>query len=276
MEFNTMSESEKQATEEEKKKSPFAVIFVVLALLVIIIGIAAVNKSKDNKTKDMTTTETTAEKTVNETVKETASSQESSANTESIASSATQEVSADFDVEKAATPKILGNPEAPIKISEHSSFTCGHCATFHKGNFKQIKKDYVDTGKAYIVFDDFPRNQYDLYIGAIARCINDEAYFNFIQLIFETQKDWIESSDYIAHIKQNAKLTGTSEAQINNCLNSTELHEKMATNRDKVMENHKVETTPTLVINDSIVMPGLSAYDKIKEVLDAELAKSTK
>ncbi len=293
-----MSESEEQNTEneEEKKKSPIAVIFVILALLAIVLGVGVINKSKDKgsekadslETAAATITETGQESEISapselqETSKEakdaTTEQQLETANIEGNEANSNDAATAtasntDFDVEKAATPRILGNPQAPIKIVEYSSFTCGHCANFHKTNFKQIKEDYVDTGKAYIVFDDFPRNQHDLFIGAASRCVSDDAYFNFIQLVFESQNEWMKNDDYVSFLKQNAKLTGASEEQIDNCLNSTELHKKMAERRDIAMKDHNVNSTPTIVINDSIVMPGLSAYDKIKEVLDAELAK---
>lgn len=263
-----MSKTEDQSNEttEKTKKSPIGLILIVLALLALIIMVGLANNVK------ITPPEATETAEAVETTKQDTSADATAAQATDGAETTTQEVSADFDLEKASTPRILGNPDAPIKISEHSSFTCGACAMFHKSNFKMIKEEYIDTGKAYIVFDDFPRNKYDIIIGSVARCVPETAYFNFIQLLFETQADWL-NEEYLTHLKQNAKLTGASETQINNCLNSTELHEALAKRQKAAHEDHAVESTPTLVINDSVIVSGLAPYATIKAALEAALVK---
>ena len=156
-----MSKTEDQSNEttEETKKSPIGMIFAVLILLAIVIVVGLTNNAK------VTTSDPTETAEAVKTELGTSTTAQAPDGTEII----TQEVSADFDLEKASTPRILGNPDAPIKISEHSSFTCGGCAMFHKSNFKMIKEEYIDTGKAYVVFDDFPRNKYDIIIGSVAQ-----------------------------------------------------------------------------------------------------------
>ncbi len=254
-------EAEKDVVEpiEEDKKSPLALIVTVFAVLAIVFGIGLINNSK--KTTDDNIADKVEDATESDITEASSIDFEDAVETELA-----------LDLEKASTPRILGNPDAPIKISEHSSFTCGACAAFHKDNFKQIKKDYVDTGKAYIVFDDFPRNSYDVKIGAIARCVPEKSYFKFIQLLFETQRDWL-NEDFLPHIKQNAKLTGASSGQINSCLGSDELKENIAKRQEDAHKSFGIKGTPTLVINDSVVLSGLDPYSKIKKTLDAELDK---
>lgn len=259
-----MSESKKQDEEpKENKKSSLGVLFVALILLALVFGIGIMNNTKHaNNKQDTETVKITDEETKKKATKQTKNS-EVEAKSESAAT---------FNLEEASTPRILGDANAPVKISEHSSFTCGACGAFHKGNFKEIKADYIDTGKAYIVFDDFPRNSIDIKVGAIARCVPEENYFDFIQLLFETQKDWL-NDDLITHLKQNAKLTGANEDKIEACLNSTELHKNLAQNQEEAHKNHGVAATPTLVINDNTVISGLAPYEEIKNALDTELKK---
>ena len=248
---------------EEDKKSPLALIVTIFAVLAIVFGIGLINNSKTVDKANLMSEETS------ETIE---ADIEGASSIDFEATEATEMTELELDLEKASTPRIMGNPDAPIKISEHSSFTCGACAAFHKDNFKQIKKDYVDTGKAYIVFDDFPRNSYDVKIGAIARCVPEKSYFKFVQLLFETQKDWL-NEEFLSHVKQNAKLTGASKAQINSCLGSDELKENLALRQADAYEKHGVKATPTLVINDSVLLSGLDPYSKIKRALDAEWEK---
>lgn len=173
-------------------------------------------------------------------------------------------------------PRALGNPSSPLKISEHSSFTCPHCAMFHADIYKKIKTDYVDTGKAYIVFDDFPRNIVDLEIGMVARCLPESSYFNFVQLMFETQDKWASENEYKKFTKQNAMLAGLGDVQYEECLANKDLQEALAAHREVAMNKFGINGTPTLVINDKVVMSALVPYNQIKDALDSELAKTNK
>ncbi len=274
-----MSESEDQV--KEKKKSSMGVIGIIFILLIAILGAGLYNKAQKSKVSvDMHSSESvdhdhpldTATESTN-TNKEDVKDLKEADSANAVVETAKEETS--FNLEASSKPRILGNPDAPIKISEHSSFTCGHCANFHKTNFKKIKADYVDTGKAYIIYNDFPLNGHDINIGAVTRCIPEESFFSFIQLLFETQKDWLKEG-YLDNVKQNAQLTGASHAQINECLNSDELREALAKQREDAVAKHGVHATPTLVINDNVVIPGLSPYSEIQKELDNELEKASK
>lgn len=264
-----MTESDQEKKETEKtKKSSLVFIIILFAVLVVILGIGLYKNSKSVEENTETSQTSEAQKETN--VQAEADITENDA----VLTDEELELNVALDVAAAAKPRILGNPDAPVKISEHSSFTCPHCATFHKENFKKIKADFIDTGIAYLVFDDFPRNKFDLQIGAIARCVPEESYFKFIQLLFETQRDWLDD-DYVSYITQNAKMTGASEKMIAACLESEELQEALAKNRQKTMEAHEITGTPAIVINDTVVMNALTPYPTIKIAIEKALAENT-
>ena len=52
--------------------------------------------------------------------------------------------------------QLLGSKDAPIKIKEFFSLTCGHCANFHMKTLPQLKKKYIDAGKVQLEFIDYP------------------------------------------------------------------------------------------------------------------------
>lgn len=52
--------------------------------------------------------------------------------------------------------KALGNPAAPLLIEMYSDFQCPHCKHLHEAILPGIVKDYVATGKAYLVCREFP------------------------------------------------------------------------------------------------------------------------
>jgi len=289
-----MSDFEEQTEDNttKKKKSPLGLILLAFAIVAVFLGIG-ISKNANNKAaenSDLATAEPFVEEyetiSQNDPLQPMRDSEpqnsEEALNSEEVVEivevvDETKPIepatSVTLNIESLSTPRILGNPEAPMKISEHSSFTCPACALFHKDNFKNIKEQYIDTGKAYIVFDDFPRNSYDVTIGAIARCVPEQAYFNFIQLVFESQKEWLSDKNFMSYMKQNAKLAGANEETINACIESKELHEALAQRQYDAGEKHNVKSTPTLIINDNVSISGLSPYEKIVETLDSQYKK---
>src|SRR6266496_2892897 len=64
-------------------------------------------------------------------------------------------VAAPPDVNKG---KTMGNPSAPILLELYSDFLCPHCKHLHEDILPAIVLDFVKTGKAYLVFREYPLN----------------------------------------------------------------------------------------------------------------------
>jgi protein-disulfide isomerase len=59
------------------------------------------------------------------------------------------------DVDKGRT---MGNPAAPMLFELYSDFMCPACKNLHENVLPTILLDYVKTGKAYLIFREFPLN----------------------------------------------------------------------------------------------------------------------
>jgi protein-disulfide isomerase len=57
------------------------------------------------------------------------------------------------DVDKG---KTMGDPAAPMLFELYSDFACPACKNLHENVLPAIVLDYVKTGKAYLVFREFP------------------------------------------------------------------------------------------------------------------------
>ena len=93
-------------------------------------------------------------------------------------------------LEPGALPdKVLGKADAPVTIVEYASMTCSHCAHFHETTFPALKKKYIDTGKARLIFREFPFDPRAEAGFMLARCAGDN-YFPMVEVLFKQQESW--------------------------------------------------------------------------------------
>lgn len=164
--------------------------------------------------------------------------------------SVTSAPSGTIDMNAVKTPRIMGSPDAPVKIIEFASLTCSHCAHFHKDILPQLKEKYIDKGLVSIEFKEFPLNAAALDASILARCLPLDKYEAYVSLLFKTQDDWTAQPDYITILKQNAKLAGLSDEQASACLADPAVKQFVAQGVKEGTEKWKVESTPTFIIND--------------------------
>lgn len=154
------------------------------------------------------------------------------------------------DVAKSMAVRAIGNPNAPIKMIEYASLTCSHCAHFHNDILPELKTKFIDTGKVYLEFREFPLNDPALKATIAARCLPEDKYESFVGLLFKTQDQWAGGLDYMQALRQNAKLAGLSDATFDACQNSAELKAAVAAKMQEAQDKWKLSSTPTFVINE--------------------------
>jgi protein-disulfide isomerase len=168
---------------------------------------------------------------------------------------------------------ILGNKDAPITIIEYASMTCPHCAAFDQETLPKIKKDWIDAGKAKLVFRNFPFDRAALEAAKLAQCVGPERYFGFVDVVFQSQENWIKASDPITGLSRYAKLAGMSDQQIQDCSKNEEIANKIVAIRLAAEKEYGVESTPTFFINGKKLV-GAQPYEKFDEALKAALAQA--
>ena len=114
--------------------------------------------------------------------------------------------------------RVLGKADAPITIIEYASLTCPHCADFDKEVLPELKTKYIETGKAKLVYRDFPLDQWAMRAAMLARCAPADKYFSFIDVLFQNQITWATAKDPMAALEKIGKLGGVSSEQFNACM----------------------------------------------------------
>jgi protein-disulfide isomerase len=85
---------------------------------------------------------------------------------------------------------ILGDPDAPITIVEFGDYQCHQCFNWFHNTKPAIMQDYIDTGKANLVFVDFAMLGRDSPVAAQATYCAEEqgAYWAYHDLLYNSQQ----------------------------------------------------------------------------------------
>ena len=169
--------------------------------------------------------------------------------------------------------RILGNPEAPITIVEYASLTCPHCAHFTNDVLPELKKKWIDTGKAKLVMRDYPLDEPALRAAMIARCAPPDRYYAYVDTFFGSQEKWATARDYRDALARLVKLGGMSREEFDNCLKNTALENKIVEGRLIASKELDVNSTPTFFIN-GIKFTGAPTLEEFDKVLSGVAAKS--
>ncbi|MEM9637571.1 MAG: DsbA family protein [Pseudomonadota bacterium] len=165
----------------------------------------------------------------------------------------------------------LGNPDAPVTVIEYASFTCPHCATFHAGPYKQLKADYIDTGKINFVYREVYFDRFGLWASMIARCAGTpQSFFGMTDLIYAGQSTWARAGEptaIVAELRKIGALAGLDADRMEACLQDGDRARTLVAWYQENAEEHGIDSTPSFVINGKKYSN--MAYDEMAALIDA-------
>ena len=163
---------------------------------------------------------------------------------------------------------FVGNEDAKITIIAFESLTCSHCANFHKDVFPELKKEYLDTGLAKIEFRHFPLDAAAFNASKVSQCKND-GDSAILNSLYANQQKWVKGSS-VQEANENLQKFLTSEGfdiNFDECINNKEIEDFVLNDRIDGAKNFKVNSTPTIVINDKKFKKTLT-YKNLKKALE--------
>ncbi len=162
---------------------------------------------------------------------------------------------------------VLGDENAPITIIAYESMTCSHCASFHANTLPQLKKEYIDTGKAKLIFRDFPLDQLSLRAHMLARCAGKKHYFGMVEVIFRTQNDWARSSDPAQALAGIGRMSGITKEDFEACMANKELFDFIVRRIKEGRDKFGIQSTPSFFVNEDKAIIGARSFEEFDKVL---------
>jgi protein-disulfide isomerase len=171
---------------------------------------------------------------------------------------------------------VMGNPDAATKIVEYASYTCGHCGQFEVIDAPLIKSNEVAYGNVSFEMRSLIRDGHDLTVAILARCSGKENFFASHQYWMSSQKEWLAGANLITteteeklqkrdltgflagaykdmRLAPHAAKTGLTSEQASTCLADSELIGSLLEMTNDAIDNLKINGTPTLLVNDTVV-----------------------
>jgi protein-disulfide isomerase len=168
---------------------------------------------------------------------------------------------------------VLGDPNAKLTIVEFSDYQCPFCSQWQRDIFPQIKKDYIDTGKAKFVYKQFAflgKESTDAANAAL--CAKEQnKFWEYHEKLFTSQSGENQGAFSPANLKQLAAGMGLAAGQFNACLDQQKYNAQIQADMAEANKNG-LQSTPSTAVGTTPVI-GAQPYAQFKTAIDNELAK---
>lgn len=177
-------------------------------------------------------------------------------------------------VERTPVSHMVGNPEAPVTLTEYISYTCPHCREFTMRGEEVLKLGYVSKGTLRFEYRHAIANPEDLTATMLARCgapgkfpgnhaalMAAQPQFNSLRrMATKAQKDRWNYGDKAARRRAIAsdlnlyailERRGYSRAELDQCLNDQALADRLDASAE--VDWSKIDGTPSFAINGTVM-----------------------
>jgi protein-disulfide isomerase len=168
----------------------------------------------------------------------------------------------------------MGNPDAPLKLVEYGSMTCGHCAAFSEEASGPLRDRYVKSGQVSWEFRPYLLFPTDPGISMLLRCQGAGPFFRLTEQLYADQQNWVsrlqtmppaqqQQLEGLAPQQRTAALVraagldqffrqrGMPEARLNSCLADPQGLQRIAAITEQATKEG-VQGTPTFFLNGKI------------------------
>ena len=168
---------------------------------------------------------------------------------------------------------VLGSENAPITIIEFGDYQCEACYHWFHNTRADIIDNYIETGKAKLVFVDLPFLGRDSITAAQATyCAEDQGkYWDYHNILYNFQEEidngWA-SKDRLVAFAFNLEM---NLDEFSDCMDTSKYNKRVKANYDEAVK-HGAEATPTFIIITSDGTPtkirGAQPYSAFLKVID--------
>jgi protein-disulfide isomerase len=168
----------------------------------------------------------------------------------------------------------MGNADAGISIVEFGDYKCPSCKAWGELVFPQLKKDFVDTGKAKFSYINVLFHGEESKLGALAAesvfAQDKDSYWKFHKQLFDTQPrenhdaPWITMDVLLKIAKSYAPQVDVKKVEDDI---KKQLTLPQVNIDDKLVQTYNIQQTPSLMIN-GIMLKNPFDYNEITSIIN--------
>jgi len=172
---------------------------------------------------------------------------------------------------------VLGSKTAPVIIVEVGDYQCHMCKLWFEETRPLIIENYIETGKANLVFIDMPFLGRDSTPASEATyCANDQGkYWEYHSTLFEYQQEIDDGWANASRLQAIALNLGLNMEQFDKCMITDDHRAHVNFNMQMAKKEFGANSTPTFVIvgptGEAQKIVGAHPYSTFVSVLDQML-----
>ena len=155
----------------------------------------------------------------------------------------------------------MGQADAPVTIYEFADFQCPHCRDYSRGAGEEVKRDLIESGKARLVWVNFPiLGDESVQAAKAALCAHEQDQFwTFHDWLFANQSVQRNSGAFSEErlLQIAALIDGLDAAEFETCMSDSAIAERVQADQAMGTEN-AVSQTPSFLVGDQVVGGSLS------------------
>ena len=169
--------------------------------------------------------------------------------------------------------KVKGLETAPVHIIVYSDFQCPACRTALEP-VEELRKEFSDS--VQLEFRHFPLerpHRWALTAASFAECAAEQGKFwEFHDRVYSEQPAWSVSPDVISIFARYSAELGLDPQRLSDCLGDPKTLAEIRKERSSG-ERKGIQSTPTIFINDHMLVGTLQVKEKGRAVILEELGK---
>ena len=160
-----------------------------------------------------------------------------------------------------------------VTLEEFGDFQCSHCAQFALGMGKQLKEDFVGTGRITFVFRHFPFIGEESFRAAEAtECARDQdRFWEYHDTVFENWKGMNQGAYSDDNLKGFADRLQLDRGAFDSCLDGGKYRGKVEEDL-QLGERLGVNSTPSLFLQGTRIQ--VANYSELAELIEFAIAAS--
>lgn len=181
------------------------------------------------------------------------------------------------DAPSTTSQPVMGNENAKVSIVEFGDYKCPSCKAWGEQVWPQLKKDYIDSGKAKFSYTNVLFHGKESKLGALAGeaiyTSNPEDFWTFHKALFDAQPGvnhdglWITEEKVLEVAKISVPTLDLEQFQLN--LKSSEVQGSVDIDQ-KLVDQYNIKQTPTIMINN-IMITNPFDYAAITAAIEQEM-----